>query len=73
MAEHTRVINDPTINDMMLGFGADKGLVGIGIFPGGLNSVVSRKAVHHLAEFTGMKIRVLGSELINFSGLIIRS
>ena len=61
MAEHARVINDPTINDMMLGLGADKGLLGIGIFPGGLNSVVSRKPVHHVAEFKGMKIRVLAS------------
>jgi TRAP-type transport system periplasmic protein len=61
VAEHVRVINDPTINDMMLGLGANKGLVGVGIFPGGLNSIVARKPVHHLAEFKGMKIRVLAS------------
>ena len=61
LAQHVRVINDPPVNDMMLGLGANKGLVGVGIFPGGLNSVVTRKPVHHVAEFKGMKIRVLAS------------
>jgi TRAP-type C4-dicarboxylate transport system substrate-binding protein len=61
LAEHVRVINDPTVNDMMLGLGANKGLVGAGIFPGGFNSIVSRTPIHHVAEFKGMKIRVLAS------------
>ncbi len=61
LAEHARVINDPTVNDMMLGLGANKGLVGVGIFPGGFNSIVSRTPIHHVAEFKGMKIRVLAS------------
>ncbi len=46
---------------MMLGLGANKGLVGVGIFPGGFNSIVSRTPIHHVAEFKGMKIRVLAS------------
>jgi TRAP-type C4-dicarboxylate transport system substrate-binding protein len=61
LAQHVRVINDPPVNDMMLGLGANKGLVGVGIFPGGLSSIVARKPVHHVAEFKGMKIRVLAS------------
>jgi TRAP-type C4-dicarboxylate transport system substrate-binding protein len=61
LAQHVRVINDPPVNDMMLRLGADKGLVGLGIFPGGVNSVVTRKPVRHVAEFKGMKIRVLAS------------
>ncbi len=61
LAEHVRVINDPAVNDMMLGLGANKGLVGVGIFPGGFNSIVSRTPIQHVAEFKGMKIRVLAS------------
>lgn len=61
LAQHVRVINDPPVNDMMLGLGANKGLVGVGIFPGGLNSIVTRRPVRHVAELKGMKIRVLAS------------
>jgi TRAP-type C4-dicarboxylate transport system substrate-binding protein len=61
LAQHVRVINDPPISDMMLGLGANKGLVGVALFSGGLNSIITRKPVHHVAEFKGMKIRVLAS------------
>lgn len=61
LAQHIRVTNDPAVNAMMLGLGANKGLLGIGLFSAGMNSIVSRKPVHHLAEFKGMKIRVLAS------------
>jgi TRAP-type transport system periplasmic protein len=61
LAEHVRVINDPAVNGLMLGLGANKGLVVVGIFPGGFNSIVSRTPIHHVAEFKGMKIRVLAS------------
>jgi TRAP-type C4-dicarboxylate transport system substrate-binding protein len=60
-AQNDRVINDPPVTDMMLGLGADKGLIGIGIYPGGVSSIVTRKPIHHLAEFKGMKVRVLAS------------
>jgi TRAP-type C4-dicarboxylate transport system substrate-binding protein len=61
LAQDVRVLNDPPVKDMMLGLGADKGLVGLTVFAGGLNSIVARKPLRHLAEFTGMKIRVLAS------------
>jgi TRAP-type transport system periplasmic protein len=61
LAQHIRVINDPAVSAMMLGLGANKGLLGIGLFSAGMNSIVSRKPIHHLAEFKGMKIRVLAS------------
>jgi TRAP-type C4-dicarboxylate transport system substrate-binding protein len=61
LAQHIRVINDPAVNAMMLSLGADKGLLGIGLFSAGMNSIVSRKPIHHLAEFKRMKIRVLAS------------
>jgi TRAP-type C4-dicarboxylate transport system substrate-binding protein len=56
------VISDPQVRDLMLGLGANKGLTGIAIMPTGPSSIVVRKPVHHLAEFDGMKIRVLASQ-----------
>ncbi len=56
-----RVITDPAVRDMMLGFGANKGLTGIGLFPLSPSAIVTVKPVHHLADFKGMKIRVLAS------------
>jgi len=49
------------VRDMILGLGANKGLVGIGIAPIGPSSVATRKPLRHLAEFKGTKIRVLAS------------
>jgi TRAP-type transport system periplasmic protein len=56
-----RVINDPPVNDMILGLGADKGLIGMAIMLTGPSAIVVRKPVRHLADFKGMKIRVLAS------------
>ena len=56
-----RVIQDPPVRDMILGLGANKGLMGIGLIPIGPSSIIARKPVRHLAEFKGMKIRVLAS------------
>jgi TRAP-type C4-dicarboxylate transport system substrate-binding protein len=56
-----RVIADPAVRGMMLGLGANKGLVGIGLFPLSPSAIVTVKPVHHLADFKGMKIRVLAS------------
>ena len=60
-AEDVRVLNDPAVRALMLGLGANKGLTGIAIMPTGPSSIVVRKPVHHLADFKGMKIRVLAS------------
>jgi TRAP-type C4-dicarboxylate transport system substrate-binding protein len=59
--QDVRVISDPSIRDMLLGLGANKGLAGVGLFPAGPSSIIMRKPVHHLAEFKGTKIRVLAS------------
>ncbi len=56
-----RVINDPPVHSMVLGWGANKGLVGIGITPIGPSSIAARKPMRHLAELKGLKIRVLAS------------
>ncbi len=57
-----RVIAEPAVKDMILGFGANKGLLGAGLFVYGPSSVVTRKPVRHLAEFKGLKIRVLAAK-----------
>jgi TRAP-type transport system periplasmic protein len=57
-----RVIQDPPVRDMILGLGANKALMGIGLIPIGPSSIIARKPVRHLAEFKGMKIRVLASQ-----------
>jgi TRAP-type transport system periplasmic protein len=59
--QNLRVINDSPVKDMMLGLGADKGLQGIALVPLGPSAIAARKPVRHLAEFSGMKIRVLAS------------
>ena len=56
-----RVILDPVVRDLVLGLGANKGLVGIGIVPYGPSSVVARRPLRQLADFKGTKIRVLAS------------
>jgi TRAP-type C4-dicarboxylate transport system substrate-binding protein len=56
-----RVINDPAVSDLILGLGANKGLVGIGIAPIGPSSIATRKPIRHLADFKGTKVRVLAS------------
>ena len=59
--QNVRVINDPPVNDLILGLGANKGLLGAGIFPIGPSSIDTRKPVHRLADYKGLKIRVLAS------------
>ncbi len=56
-----RVLDDPSVNSMILGLGADKGLIGMAVILTGPSAIVVRKPVRHLAEFQGMKIRVLAS------------
>ena len=64
-----RVINDAPVRDMLFNLGLNKGLVGLGIFMIGPSAIITRKPVHHLADYKGMKIRVLASpfqqEMIN--------
>ena len=56
-----RVMFDPPVHDIVLGLGAKKGLVGIGIVPYGPSSVAARRPLRQLADFKGTKIRVLAS------------
>lgn len=56
-----RVFSDPAVRDLILGLGANKGLTGVGIFPFGPSSIVTRKPVRHLVEFQGLKVRMSAS------------
>ncbi len=56
-----RVINDPAVQKMLFGLGANKGLEGIALAPIGPSSIAMRKEAQHLADFKGTKIRVLAS------------
>jgi TRAP-type C4-dicarboxylate transport system substrate-binding protein len=59
--QYEKTIQDPAVHDLMLGLGANKGLVGAGIFPIGPSSIITKKQIQHLADFAGLKIRVLAS------------
>jgi TRAP-type C4-dicarboxylate transport system substrate-binding protein len=60
--QDVRVFSDPAVCDLILGLGANKGLTGVGIFPLGPSSIVTRKPVRHLVEFQGLKIRMSASQ-----------
>ena len=60
--QYQRTIDDPAVRDLILGLGANKGLLGVGIFPIGPSSIDTRKPVHRLADYSGLKIRVLASQ-----------
>jgi TRAP-type C4-dicarboxylate transport system substrate-binding protein len=59
--QYEKTIQDPAVRDLMLGLGANKGLIGAGIFPIGPSSIITKKQIQHLADFAGLKIRVLAS------------
>ena len=59
--QDVKVIQDPAVKKMMFGLGDTKGLEGIGFAPIGPSSIIRKKQVRHLADFKGMKIRVLAS------------
>jgi TRAP-type transport system periplasmic protein len=61
-AQYQHTIEDPAVRDLVLGLGANKGLLGAGVFPIGPSSIDTRKPVHRLADYRGLKIRVLASQ-----------
>ena len=57
-----RVAADPAVLKLMLGFGANKGLHGVGLFMAEQSAIVSRMPLRHLADFEGKKIRIFASQ-----------
>jgi TRAP-type C4-dicarboxylate transport system substrate-binding protein len=60
-AQYNKSIQDPAIRDMILGLGANKGLVGGGIFSIGPSWILTKKPISTLGDLAGLKIRVLAS------------
>lgn len=58
----TRALTDPEFNEYFLGLGADRGLVGAGLFISGPSAFVSREPISSPADFSGKKVRVLSAE-----------
>src|SRR5580698_3318282 len=59
--QYESTIKDPAVLDMMLALGANKGLIGGGIYPIGPSSIITKKQVQHRSDYSGLKIRVLAS------------
>ena len=60
--QNERTLVDPVVTGLILGLGANKGLLGAGVFPIGPSSIITRKQINTLADFAGLKIRVLASQ-----------
>ena len=58
-----RLTQDARFRDALFGFGEAKGIKGIGLVVYGGNVYATRKPVRTLADFQGMKIRVLASPM----------
>jgi len=58
-----RTLQDPTFNKAFLDLGANKGIKGLGLFISGPTAFVMRNPVKKLADFQGLKVRVLAAPL----------
>jgi TRAP-type transport system periplasmic protein len=56
------VAADPKVLKAMLALGADKGLLGAGLFYAEPAEVVSKTPIRHLADFKGKRLRIFASE-----------
>jgi TRAP-type transport system periplasmic protein len=64
-AQQVKVAEDPQLLDTILKLGRDKGLYGVAMFVSAPSSIITKKPVRHLADFKGLKIRVLASPFAN--------
>jgi TRAP-type C4-dicarboxylate transport system substrate-binding protein len=62
MQHAQRLAADPAVLKVMLGLGADKGLHGVSLFVNAQSAVISKSAVHRVADFKGKKIRIFASD-----------
>lgn len=58
-----RTMRDPEFRDAYLALGGDKGLKGISLFIYSPTSFATKKPLRTLADFNGLKLRVLASEM----------
>ena len=57
-----RLAADPTVQKLILGLGADKGLHGVGLYVAQPSCIISKTPIRHLADFKGKKIRIFASQ-----------
>ncbi|HUZ75072.1 MAG TPA: TRAP transporter substrate-binding protein [Stellaceae bacterium] len=57
-----RVVFDPQFRKAFLSLGSNKGLIGLSLFVNAPVTVLTRKPVRRLADFKGLKIRILASD-----------
>jgi TRAP-type C4-dicarboxylate transport system substrate-binding protein len=63
MAHGIRVSSDPELQKMMFGLGVNKDILGVALFVSQPSSIVASKAVRHLADIKGKKLRVLAADM----------
>ena len=63
IAHEVRVTNDPELQKLMLGLGADKGIHGAALFIAQPSLVIARTPIRHLVDFAGKKLRVLAADM----------
>ena len=63
MAHGIRVTDDPQLQKMMFGLGANKGIHGVALWVSQPSSIVSREPIRHLADIKGKKLRVLAADM----------
>jgi TRAP-type C4-dicarboxylate transport system substrate-binding protein len=62
MADGQHLAANPQVRDLMIGLGADKGLHGAALFMATQSAIIAKKAIRHLADLKGRKIRIFGSQ-----------
>jgi len=62
MADGQRLAANPTVRNLMLGLGADKGLHGAALFMATPSYVIARTPIRHLVDFKSKKIRIFPSQ-----------
>jgi TRAP-type transport system periplasmic protein len=62
MPNGQRMAADPAVKRLMLGLGAEKGLHGVGLFMATPSAVVAVRAIRHLDDFKGKKVRIFASQ-----------
>ena len=62
MAHGQRIAADPQVLKLMLSLAANKGLHGAGLFLATPSHIISKKAIRHLEDFKGKKLRIFASE-----------
>ena len=63
MAHEVRVVNDPELQKLMLGLGADKGIHGTALFVAQPSLIIAHVPTRHLADFAGKKFRVFAADM----------